>query len=381
MNRIFAAMGCLLVITWLQMSAQLSMFPMFSTIAFSAVEISAAPQSETGDSESNADDASANSDDKVTVRHPSAKSGKLVYSGVIEEANGSSVVLRVRPGEDGLREFPADDVLKLETRYTPPHLAANQAWSNGLIFEAAKQYDAALLEEKRNWVRREILAGLMKCALATEDWQTAASRFQSLISADPQSRHFRSIPLVWAAVTIPADARGAALNWLSSPIAAMRLVAASWLLMIPEHTESARKTLTALTRDRDSRVAFFATAQLWRLQRKGAELPVEQLVGWHNKVLSESADLRHGPMYLVARAYADRERWDVAAALWLLPITAGCDDYLLASRSTLEAARALHLRREVDAAIALLQEIETRFPESAAAAEATALRKEWTGAE
>ena len=133
--------------------------------------------------------------DRVLVQ-PAGKAGRITLSGYIQDYTGRGLVLQTRGGT-GVSRYTREEVLEVTTNYNEKHLAARKLFAEGKIAEADAAFQEALEDENRTWVRREILASQVKCALWRGDLSRAALRFLPIIESDPETIYFGLIPLVW----------------------------------------------------------------------------------------------------------------------------------------------------------------------------------------
>ncbi len=166
-----------------------------------------------------------------------------------------------------LRVFTADEyrILGIETTYHPAHAAGSKLLEERRFDEADEQLRVALDAEQRRWVRREILALIVRADLGSGRRSAAGNAFLKLVESDPTTPWFRLIPLWWTAGSPPAEARLSAREWLRDAPECPRLLGASLLLDDPTFTVEAENALRLLARSDDPRFQALATAQLWRL--------------------------------------------------------------------------------------------------------------------
>ncbi|HEY4260139.1 MAG TPA: tetratricopeptide repeat protein, partial [Schlesneria sp.] len=132
--------------------------------------------------------------DRVIIQQPGGS--RLPYSGYVDDYTGREVILRTKAGE-GFKRFPREDVIQVQTAYTAHHEKGRQLLSNGKAAEAKVELTQALKEEDRGWVRREILAQLVRCALWNGNYRAAVPLFQSIVESDPETIHYGLAPLAW----------------------------------------------------------------------------------------------------------------------------------------------------------------------------------------
>jgi signal peptidase II len=297
--------------------------------------------------------------DKVVLQR-SNMSSRLTIAGFVVDYTGTEVSIRTDAGEPA-RTFPSAEVIEIQTAYTEAHTQGLKLLAEGQVDEAIREFGVALNKESRTWVRREILAIIVQAAQRRSDYVLAGSRFLALVKSDPTTRHFRTIPLVWAPETISRDALAEARIWIQGPVEAARLIGASLLFDDAESGVEARGVLKKLASSTDSRIRSLAQMQAWRAEVFGGNPGKLQTAQWQRRIDELPEDLRAGPTYLLGRAYAMRHDYELAAAtlLWLPLIDD--HDFRLAARACLEAAAALEKIGQRAEARTLLQEVTERF--------------------
>lgn len=312
--------------------------------------------------------------DKVVLQRPNLSS-RLTISGLVEDYTGVEVSIRTEAGEPP-RTYPSAEVIEVQTVQIEAHTQGLKLLAEGQVDEAIRELETARKKELRTWVRREILAAIVRSGLRRGDYVLAGSRFLALVKSDPTTRHFRTIPLAWAPETISHDARDEARLWIQGPVEAGRLIGASLLYDDAESGPEARGVLKKLASSTDSRIRSLAQMQAWRAEVFGGNPGRLQTAQWQRRVDELPEDLRAGPAYLLGRAYAMRHDYELAAAtlLWLPLIDD--HDFRLAARACLEAAAALEKIGQHAEARTLLNEVTQRFADTPFADEARALLKE-----
>lgn len=299
--------------------------------------------------------------DRVLVQ-PSGQSSRITVVGRIQDFTGRELVLQTGVGA-GLQRFAAADVIEVQTTYQPLHEQGRQHLRAGQADAAWTALNRAWELEDRKWVRREILALLVECALQLRRYSDAATRFLLIAESDPATVHHRLLPLVWTEVAEPEMSAADARVWLNSDVARAKLIGASWLLQGADR-DNARLTLQLLATDSDPLVQRLAQAQLWRLRLEEPNLSSEELRRWEILVEDWPTFLRAGPLFLIGRGYAARQEWLSASAAWLwLPLEwqARRD---LAAEALWRAARAQELVGDLPAAERLAREFLRRYPGS-----------------
>lgn len=309
--------------------------------------------------------------DKVILQRASL-TARVTISGIVEDYTGVEVSIRVESDET-VKNYPAADVVEIQTAQTESHTRGLKLFATGQVEQARGEFEVALKREPRAWVRREILAALVRCGLRRGDYSTAGARFLAILRSDPTSRHFRLIPLVWAPESLTRETLAEAQSWMNGSVEAGRLLGASLLYDDKDSAKEARRVLKELSSSTDSRVRDFAQMQAWREAAFTGDRDRRQIDRWQKRVDDLPEDFRAGPSYLLGRAYAVRHDYELAAAalLWL-PLVDD-HDFQLAARSCLEAGVALSRIGQHAEAQTLFQEVTTRFADTPFAEEARAL--------
>src|SRR5437762_2881273 len=183
----------------------------------------------------------ASAQDKVILQRASL-TARVTVSGIVEDYTGVEVSIRVESDET-VKSYPAADVVEIQTAQTESHTRGLKLFAAGQVEQARGELEVALKREPRAWVRREILAALVRCGLRRGDYATAGARFLAILRSDPTSRHFRLIPLVWAPETLTPDAVAEAHVWINGNVEAGRLLGASLLYDDKESGKEARRVL------------------------------------------------------------------------------------------------------------------------------------------
>ena len=228
-------------------------------------------------------------DDRVVIQQPGKS--RLPLSGLVEDYTGRELTIRVRTG-DSLRRFARTEVVEVQTAYTAHHEKGRQLFADGHAVEAAAELNAALKDEDRAWVRREILALLVKCALWNGDYRAAVSRFLPIVDSDAETFHFSVAPLAWTDAP-PSDAvRVEAQSWLAARLPVSKLFGASHLLFDPASTNDAAAALRSLARESDVRVQRLAQMQLWRQRMQSGTATPAELTRWEAAIEQLPEELR-----------------------------------------------------------------------------------------
>jgi tetratricopeptide (TPR) repeat protein len=318
---------------------------------------------------------SASAEDKVTVR-TSTGAGQAILTGQVMDWNGER--LRMKASGD-LREFDASKVTNVESPRLEQHIAGLKLLEAGKPDEAHAALTEAIAQEPRQWMRREILADLVRADLAREDRASAGKDFLALLESDPHTRHFKLIPLDWEVRPPSADLAAAAKGWLrSNDSDAAKLLSSSILLFDPSAGEQAADTLDRLARSADRNIFTLARAQLWRKQIARGDVPGGEIERWEDRTQDIPEPLRGGAYYLIGQGWSGRGDPERAAAAFLwLPLVYDSDAGLAASAAVAAADELSKTRRTADA-VQLYREVLTRFPKTNAAARAKEQIERWS---
>jgi len=313
------------------------------------------------------------SEDRVILQ-PEKQSSRISLPCTILDYTREKITVRTRTGSV-VKDYPASQVVQVQTYQTPAQLAGLKLFSTGQVVEAQDKFREALKDENRAWVRREILSLLIRCALHQNNQATAGTRFLALLRSESDTRFFHLIPLVWSPTELSPAMENQAKLWLSDSDATARLLGASFLLKHGEYGVVAEAELKQLSADIDRRVHRLARAQLWRVRLVSENFNNLEPARWKNRIESMPAELRGGPYYILGRAYRQLGEHDRAAAAFLWLPCVYSQNHNLAARACLEAADSLSQIGQRDAAITLYLEVTERFSKTSYAQEALMLLK------
>ena len=290
-------------------------------------------------------------------------SSRLTMHCQIVDYTGERINVQFKSGA-AQKTYPAEQVVEVRTAWLESHELGRKLLSDRRLDEATRALQAALVAEKRAWVRREILSSLIRCSLRNGDRASAGTRFLQLLESDPTTRQFGLIPLIWAAESVSGAAKSQARDWLKQDSDAARLLGASLLLADAAASGTAAQELQVLQRCTDERVRMFAQAQSWRLKLRALEIGDLELNRWDTRIHEMPAKLRGGPSYLLGRGWAMRREHDRAATALLWTAIMDDGDARLAARAGVEAAESLKRLGQPDDAQRVLQDIASRFPDT-----------------
>lgn len=305
----------------------------------------------------------------IVFLKPSANSrtGTRV-TGTVTDYTGRELLIRTVGSREQM--IPADRVEDVATEYTQKHADADRLFEEKRYADAETLYRRALTDEPRQWVRRMILAQVVRCLRQQDKYEQAASTFLLIVQNDPTTQYFDAIPLVWRPREFPLAAERRAVEWLRderNPVA--QLLAASWLLSGPaELRGEALSTLESLTRLREVRVAQLAEVQRWRSLVVTAR--AEDVARWQRIIEGIEPPLRAGAYHLLGQALARQSRHQEAALAFMRVPVLYAGEVELAAESLLAAADALESNKEIEVARICLRELLREHPGSKAAAAA-----------
>lgn len=299
--------------------------------------------------------------DKVIVQQPGGS--RFPISGIVEDYTGREVLLQVRAGEQA-RRYLRQDVIEVQTVYTAHHEKGRQLLAQGKPVEAKAELNLALKEEDRTWVRREILAQLIRCALWNGDYRAATTSFLSIIESDPETLHYGLAPLNWTNQPSDGSARIEARTWITSRSLTSQLIGASHLLFDKEMNDQADSTLRRLARETNVKLQRMAQMQLWRARSVGGTATPGELARWETSIDELPEELRAGGLFVLGQIYRQQHQPERAASLLLwLPMVYDADRHL-AARACFDAAELVESFGDKNQAISLYGELVFRFSDT-----------------
>jgi tetratricopeptide (TPR) repeat protein len=290
--------------------------------------------------------------------------GQARRTGEIVDFTGEFLTLQLAGGRQ--EKIPAERVLGVETSRVKDHQNADQLVLEGRYPDAVVAYRRAANEESRTWVRRQILASLVRCYTNMNQPDLAGDTFLLILRSDPTSPWFDTIPLAWMPQPPAGSWEQRAADWMDNPtVPAAALMGASWLLSTARR-DQALDVLRRLAADPDSRVALLAEAQQWRVRLVTAS--AEDVARWESVIGRLDRSLRAGPYFLLGHAQA-RQSEPVRAALAFLRVPILYPEHRdLAAESLLMAGEQLTLAGSRDGAATLFRELIDKHPDHVLAA-------------
>lgn len=306
--------------------------------------------------------------DKVTLLKEEDGSRTRVVCDVVDH---TGEFIRYRLREDGpVTIKPSSQVVSIETSQTPNHIQGLAKFASGDTKEAIRLLETALGQDGREWVRRDILAMLVKCALRQNSSAQAGERFLMIYGSDSTTHHFKSIPLLWTNAAPDPSLKSVAVQWQTRNSAPAKLLSASALLFDPAYQSAAKLELQQLRSHSDPRVRYLAICQLWRLELMDQKVDDATLAGWQDVIRSMPEDLRGGPYFLLGEGHRYRRHYDRAAVAYLWVPLVHDQDYQLAARACLSAADSLVAIGQREEAMTLYREVIGRYKQSSFAQDA-----------
>ncbi len=263
--------------------------------------------------------------------------GELRRRGTIVEYTGQALTLKLASEREETIESAR--VLGFETTRVPDQENGDQLFAEGRFADAVANYRRAVDREQRTWMRRVILAQMVRCYRNMQQMVRAGDTFLIVMRSDPTTQLLDAIPLAWVSTPPPADLVQRSSQWLEdAKIPAARLLGASWLLATGQR-QPALDVLKKLTEDPDPRIALLAEAQLWRDQIVTAS--PEDIQEWQQLQGKLDVALQAGPNFLLGQALARQNRSGAAALAFLrIPVLAP-DQYDLAAEALFAAGEQL----------------------------------------
>ena len=308
--------------------------------------------------------------DTVIVATGKAREGRMKRRGQITDYTGAGLVLVPKHGRKVT--IPVDRIVKIETQRSAEQVAGDQAMAQDDYYQALTHYDKAAKEEKRRWVRREIIAAAVRAHRALGHLEKAGDLFLVLAEEDPATPYFDVIPLAWTFTR--GVSRQKAKSWLAKKTSsAAMLLGASWLLSGIDRP-AAVGALNRLRGDPDRRIALLSMAQSWRTRLATASQ--HDLVDWGGAIERLPESLRAGPYFVLGRALAHRKKSKQAALMLLRVPILHPHERDLAAESLLAAASVLEQSNHADQAGRLFEELIRDYPKTTAAEAAKQRLKE-----
>ncbi len=312
--------------------------------------------------------------DEVVLQGSTATS-RITLTGEILDYTGKKLTLKTAASKTE-QTYSAADVVSVRFEQNDAHVTGLKALAAGDHETAETAFARADDQEVRVWVRRELLALQVRCALRKSDWVSAAQRFHRLYQSDTDTRHIDLIPLFWSQrPTADAATRGQSVVWLRDKQQLLQLLGASWLCLEPKYEGECEQLWPTLIRHPDERLRTLAQWQSYRRRLTVEGIGDNELQRWETRIRKLDAPLRAGPYFLLGQAFVARHEFDLAAAAFLRLPLAHATDHPLTAEALLNAARCIDKTGMRPEAVTLFKEVTTKFGHTSFAAEAeTALK-------
>jgi tetratricopeptide (TPR) repeat protein len=306
---------------------------------------------------------SVRADETVVLRTNAGRQAAL--TGEILDYDVAELRIRLSDGREQI--IPADKVVRVDAKYLPEQVRADQARKAGRHRLALSLYRKALAAEPRRWVRHAIIRQMIWCHRALGQIEQAGELFLLLARDGPNLSDLASMPLAWASGAPSARLERAAGTWMSrTDLPAAVLLGASHVLST-RRAEATRRLKQVMV-EADGPVAQLAGAQLWRTEIIVAN--AEKTDAWRQGVARMPEALRAGPHFVLGQALARQGQYDQAALnLLRVPILYPREETLSAV-ALVEAGRVLEKQKRIRQAVGLYREVLRDHASSPAAGEA-----------
>lgn len=305
-------------------------------------------------------------DDTVTLRPASPIAEPTKVRGNVIDYTGQVLTLQTASGQTSI---PSEKVASVETDYASDVLNGKKLLGEGNSAEAARLFAAAVVGERRPWVKREILALEVLALQNAGRYIEAGNTFLKIVAEDPQTIHFAALPLAWFSLPPHFERDRAARQWLemSSPYA--QLLGASWLLSTSDRSQ-AMQVLSNLRSSKIPQIAMLAEAQLWQTKIVTAsQADVQQWQRQLDADILRDAALA-GPTLVVGKAWRQLNNDNQAALTLMRPPILYPEHRPVAAESLLQAGRSLERAGQTDEAARVLREAIDQYGDQPARQEA-----------
>lgn len=309
----------------------------------------------------------AAAEDVVYLLPEGQEHGRLAVEGEIVDYTGQAITIARPSGQP--RRYAAGRVLKIEIEWGDAQEAGRRALAEHDFAAAARHLAEANRVERRVWVRRLILADLMRAYEALGRMEQAGELFLVLVQSDPSTPAFADAPLAWFADDRVGRAQAEAwLNTGDQPAAV--LLGASYLLSTTA-APAARQSLVGLLEHPDPRIATLAEAQLWRADLLRAT--AADAKRWATRIEQMADPLQSGPYFVLGQTRERLDRADDAALAYLRVPVLFPERRELAARALVAAGRTMRRAGHADEATRMWNEVLANYPDTPSQAEAQQL--------
>ena len=279
--------------------------------------------------------------------------GESRRRGTIVDYTGEVLTLQLASGRE--EKIEAARVLGYETIQVPDQVNGDRLFAEGRFADAVASYRRAIDREQRPWMRRVILAQMVRCYRNMQQIVRAGDTFLVVVRSDPTTQLLDAIPLAWVSTPPPADLVHQSTQWIKDAnIPAARLLGASWLLATAQR-QQALDALRKLTEEPDPRIATLAETQTWRDQIVTAT--PEDIQQWQELQGKLDVSLQAGPDFLLGQVLARHNRSEAAALAFLRIPVLHPDQYDLAAEALFAAGEQLEKAGERSGARTVYREL------------------------
>ena len=120
-------------------------------------------------------------EDWVYVSGRNSTSGHTKFGGRIVDYTGEFLQLELPTGR--MQTFPAERISRIQTQHVPQQPEADALFAKGQYNRSLALYRQAVGSERRTWVRREIIAQMVRCSSALGRWDEAGNLFLTLLAS------------------------------------------------------------------------------------------------------------------------------------------------------------------------------------------------------
>jgi len=291
---------------------------------------------------------------------PKSGGSPITLTGEIQEYTGDRLIILHAQGRP--QSIAADQIQSIQTHYDADHLEGVKAFQIGDTQAARELFLAALEQDKREWIDRELLILLTRCALRENDFSGALGAFREVVTTDPSTRHWGAAPLVWTPLVVSEEVKSQTRRMLVSKKPSEQLLGASFLLFDNQNSQAAIRVLKQLAVDINPRISALGKAQLWRLDLADGKVSDLTLQSWKQQIDRFPKEMRGGPQFLLGKGYSLRGDHRRAAAEWMWIPTVYAQHELVTPRALYEAAESTERSGLTLEAKVLYRELTMRFP-------------------
>lgn len=301
----------------------------------------------------------------------------ITYRGELTQYDERGILIKILPGGKIVAISP-EEVAGVKANLTDGHVAGDDAFAKGKFTDAVRNFESALLAERRLWAKQRIRSTLIRSLRKSGQLRRAAEEFLAIAPEREDPDVMVLAPILWMEADKPSpDDLAQAKRWVadtSNPMA--QLIGASWLIASKD-AAAALSTLDRLQTVTDQRVSMLARAQLQRPLLGGSKPLDPAAVKRYSELIQKMpVAVRAGPQYLLGLEYERlNQPADAALAFLWTPFVYATYDADMAADAMLRAARASEKAGFANDARNLYREVIETYPGTAFAKEAQATLK------